>query len=217
MGKHSAPSRSKNLAVAAAAALALTVGGAGATAAIAGPPEGWGPIIKCESGGNPTIQNKTSTASGLFQFINGTWAAYGGTEFAPTAKQATVEQQYIVAERAYAAEGTRPWNASKSCWAGMTGEVQLKPPTAAAVVKPKTQAVKPIEQYQALPVVVPAEAKYTPGGTGHYEVQPGDTLSQLAEDHDTSVQALVEQNGDIVEHADWIFVGEKLNIAEGLQ
>lgn len=35
-------------------------------------------VMQRESGGNITAQNPTSTASGKWQFINGTWAGYGG-------------------------------------------------------------------------------------------------------------------------------------------
>jgi hypothetical protein len=35
-------------------------------------------IAKYESGGNPRAQNRHSTASGLFQFIDGTWNHFGG-------------------------------------------------------------------------------------------------------------------------------------------
>ena len=51
-------------------------------------------IINKESGWNPTAQNPVSTASGLFQFIDGTWAAYrpaGST--APKARLAPVNEQ----------------------------------------------------------------------------------------------------------------------------
>lgn len=33
-------------------------------------------VIKCESGGNPKAKNKNSTATGLFQIIEGTWRSY---------------------------------------------------------------------------------------------------------------------------------------------
>jgi hypothetical protein len=35
-------------------------------------------IAKYESGGNPRAQNPHSTASGLYQFVNGTWNHFGG-------------------------------------------------------------------------------------------------------------------------------------------
>ena len=31
-------------------------------------------VMACESGGNPNAKNPTSTATGLFQFLTGTWA-----------------------------------------------------------------------------------------------------------------------------------------------
>lgn len=76
-------------------------------------------IISCESGGSATAQNSSSTASGLFQFINGTWKAYGGST--ARAKDASVAEQNRVFERAFADAGTTPWNASKSCWSKKVG------------------------------------------------------------------------------------------------
>jgi hypothetical protein len=35
-------------------------------------------IAKYESGGNPRAENPTSSASGLYQFTDGTWGGYGG-------------------------------------------------------------------------------------------------------------------------------------------
>ena len=35
-------------------------------------------VLRCESGGNPTAQNRRSTASGLWQILDGTWAGFGG-------------------------------------------------------------------------------------------------------------------------------------------
>lgn len=84
---------------------------------------GWGPpgqdwaaldwIIQHESGWNPTAQNPTSTASGLFQFINGTWKAYGGST--ASAKQASVEEQARVGMRYIGERYTNPRGA-KAFW-----------------------------------------------------------------------------------------------------
>jgi phage-related protein len=64
--------------------------------------QGWGAadiaalnwIIGRESGGNPTAQNPRSSASGLFQMIDATWRAYGGTT--AHAKDAAVPVQAMV-------------------------------------------------------------------------------------------------------------------------
>lgn len=54
-------------------------------------------IAKYESGGNPRAQNPHSTASGLFQFIDGTWNHFGGyarAMYAPVSVQ--LKKFYIV-------------------------------------------------------------------------------------------------------------------------
>lgn len=86
-------------------------GGAGGGAMVAGGGDARAWIIARESGGNPTAQNPTSTASGLYQFINGTWKAYGGST--PTAKQASVAEQNAVADR-YVASRYGSWEAAKA-------------------------------------------------------------------------------------------------------
>lgn len=35
-------------------------------------------VLRCESGGNPTAENPTSSASGLWQILDGTWDGFGG-------------------------------------------------------------------------------------------------------------------------------------------
>jgi hypothetical protein len=76
----------------------------------------WNPIIQCESGGNPHAQNASSTASGLFQFLDTTWRGLGGST--AHAKDASVAEQYAIANKAYAQSGTAPWAASRACWGG---------------------------------------------------------------------------------------------------
>ena len=78
-------------------------------------------IIGCESGGDPTARNPVSSASGILQFVDGTWR-YVWTDYLgsqpPTARayQATVAEQMRAGRALYEREGTRPWNASRSCW-----------------------------------------------------------------------------------------------------
>lgn len=212
-GRHRAPTNTGKKLAALTVATTIPMIAATGTANAAPAPD-WGPIIHCESGGNPNAKNRNSSASGLFQFINGTWAAYGGREFAPTARQATPAEQLIVANRAYAAEGYKPWNASKNCWEDRIGDGESVRVRTSAPIAPKKSAPVPIEQYQALPVVVPAESVPTLGTQGQYEVKPGDTLTgiALANNVEGGWTAIHAKNRDVVEHQDWIFPGEKLNL-----
>ena len=70
----------------------------------------WDAIAQCESGGDWSINTGNGYQGGL-QFNAGTWAAYGGTAYAPTADQATREQQIAIAEKTQAAQGWGAWPA----------------------------------------------------------------------------------------------------------
>ena len=68
----------------------------------------WDAVAACESGGNWAINTGNGYHGGL-QFAPGTWSGHGGGEFAPTADQATREQQIIVAERVLGTQGIGAW------------------------------------------------------------------------------------------------------------
>lgn len=70
-------------------------------------------IMYCESGGRADAQNPSSTASGLFQFLDTTWNNYGGYS---RAMYAPVSVQNAKALQEYNSAGTSPWLASESCW-----------------------------------------------------------------------------------------------------
>ena len=84
-----------------------------APAANAAPDSDWDRLAQCESGGNWAINTGNGYHGGL-QFSQGTWAAYGGTQFAPTANQATREQQIAIAEKTLAGQGWGAWPACSS-------------------------------------------------------------------------------------------------------
>lgn len=71
-------------------------------------------IAKCESGGSYTAQNRHSTASGKYQYLDTTWNNYGGYRHAKDAPPALQDQR---ARADYARVGTAPWAASRKCWA----------------------------------------------------------------------------------------------------
>jgi len=81
-----------------------------APAAAAAPDSDWDRLAQCESGGNWAINTGNGYQGGL-QFSPSTWAAYGGTQFAPTANLATREQQIAIAEKTLAGQGWGAWPA----------------------------------------------------------------------------------------------------------
>ena len=73
----------------------------------------WDRVAQCESGGNWSINTGNGFYGGL-QFTQQTWAAFGGTQYAPRADLATREQQIAVAEKVQAAQGWGAWPACTS-------------------------------------------------------------------------------------------------------
>jgi hypothetical protein len=92
------------------AVLGVTGVAFGGTAAAA-PDSDWDRLAQCESGGNWAINTGNGYHGGL-QFAPSTWNAYGGGDYAPTAAEASREQQIAVAERVLAGQG---WGAWPSC------------------------------------------------------------------------------------------------------
>ncbi|MFF9349183.1 peptidoglycan DD-metalloendopeptidase family protein [Streptomyces sp. NPDC014734] len=95
--------------------LTVTAGGAGLalpliTAASAGAASAdvWEKVAACESTGNWHINNGNGYFGGL-QFSRSTWAAYGGTVYAPRADLATRGEQIAVAEKVLAGQGPGAW------------------------------------------------------------------------------------------------------------
>lgn len=71
----------------------------------------WDKLAQCEAGGNWST-NTGNGYQGGSQFSQSTWNAYGGQSYAPSANQATREQQIAVAEQTRASQG---WGAWPSC------------------------------------------------------------------------------------------------------
>jgi hypothetical protein len=211
------------------AALAASCGAA-TPALAAAPTINWDPITHCESGGNPTAHNATSSASGLYQFLTSTWLRYGGAEFAPTAAQATPAQQTIVANRAYAANGLNDWVYSRGCWGDQLGSIlgghttvpapaPAPKPAPKAAPKPAVASVSadmvltaPQSAPAPAPAAVPAPAAPAAPATGQtYTVRPGDTLWGIAPAH--AWHALYERNQAVVgQDPDLIYPGQQLKL-----
>lgn len=72
-------------------------------------------IVNCESGFKPNVKNTQSTASGIMQFLDGTYASYT-KKYGITAPKSDPVAQVELAVRMIADGGLSHWNASKSCW-----------------------------------------------------------------------------------------------------
>ncbi|MFB7918275.1 peptidoglycan DD-metalloendopeptidase family protein [Streptomyces sp. NPDC056061] len=95
--------------------LTVTAGGAGlalpliaAASAGAASADVWEKVAACESTGDWHINNGNGYFGGL-QFSRSTWAAYGGTVYAPRADLATKDEQIAIAEKVLTRQGPAAW------------------------------------------------------------------------------------------------------------
>lgn len=70
----------------------------------------WTALAQCESTSNWAANTGNGFYGGL-QFDYGTWLAYGGGAYAPTANRATAAQQVAIAQKVAASRGFAPWPA----------------------------------------------------------------------------------------------------------
>ncbi|MFE6062316.1 transglycosylase family protein [Streptomyces sp. NPDC056431] len=231
-GKHRRPSKATQVVTlvgvtgVAVAAPLMTAGTASAATA-----SEWDTVAACESGGNWSINTGNGYYGGL-QFSASTWAAYGGTAYAPTANQASKSQQITIAEKVLAGQGKGAW---PSCGVGLSGasydggaaesapqqstqqpqqqERKAEQPTTRSEQR---QAPKKATQQQAAAkkTVTTPTGKKVKKGDGEYKVVAGDTLSKIAQAHGVKGgwAKLFELNKDVVENADLIYPGQQLHL-----
>ncbi|MEV6356549.1 transglycosylase family protein [Streptomyces hydrogenans] len=199
----------------------------------------WDRVAQCESGGNWSINTGNGYYGGL-QFSASTWAAYGGTSYAPTANQASKSQQIAVAEKVLAGQGKGAW---PSCGVGLSGasydggsaeaaapQQQSAPKQSTQQSAPKRTAEQPAnrseqrqapkQSTQAAPKAAAKKTVTTPTGKtvkkgdGEYKVVTGDTLSKIAQAQGVKGgwAELFELNKDVVENADLIYPGQQLHL-----
>ncbi|WP_406861327.1 transglycosylase family protein [Streptomyces sp. HUAS MG47] len=188
----------------------------------------WDRVAQCESGGNWSINTGNGYYGGL-QFSASTWAAYGGTAYAPTANLASKAQQIQIAEKVLAGQGKGAW---PSCGVGLsnaayTGAAEQAQPERKAE-QPTTRseqrtAPKPVAKNgdtkkaakkAAKKTVTTPTGKKVAKGDGEYKVVAGDTLSKIAAAHDVKGgwEKLFQLNKDVVEDADLIYPGQQLHL-----
>ena len=199
--------RARTTAVLAGAALLAPLGLLAASGNAAAADSGvWDRIAQCESGGNWHINTGNGYYGGL-QFSAGTWRAYGGTAYAPTADQASRSQQIAVATRVQRAQGWSAWPVC-SARAGASGgapRAASAPATTGSAREPVRKTVRRIApstpSTPSQPSTAPERATaHTERGSsrGDYTVREGDTLSSIAARHGTTWQRLYARNTSVI-------------------
>ncbi|MEV0221214.1 transglycosylase family protein [Streptomyces sp. NPDC050704] len=232
-GKHRRPSKATRIAtLAGVTTAAVAVPLMGATGASAATASEWDTVAQCESGGNWSINTGNGYYGGL-QFSASTWAAYGGTQYASTANQASKSQQIAIAEKVLAGQGKGAW---PSCGVGLSGasynggaassgsgssnsgsgqsstQSQPQQNTQSSEERSSRSQERPAAKQKTVKTPTGKKVKK---GDGEYKVVKGDTLSEIAakENVKGGWQKLFKLNDDIVDDADFIFPGQQLHLS----
>ncbi|MBU6534951.1 transglycosylase family protein [Streptomyces sp. NPDC057245] len=234
-GKHRRPSKATRViavaGVTGAAVAAPLMAAGNASAATASE---WDAVAQCESGGNWSINTGNGYFGGL-QFSASTWAAYGGTQYAASADQASKAQQIEIAEKVLAGQGKGAWpvcgtglsgaaytgggsedqgsgsgssESSQSQSGGSSAERSTEQKASRSSERPAA------EQKTEKKTVTTPTGKKVEKGDGEYKVVTGDTLSSIAAEHDVEGgwEKLFKLNDDIVDDADLIYPGQQLHL-----
>ena len=220
-GKHRRPSKATRAAALAGVtgvAIAAPLMAAGnASAATASE---WDTVAQCESGGNWSINTGNGYYGGL-QFSASTWAAYGGTQYAAQANQASKSQQIAVAEKVLASQGKGAWpvcgtglsSATYSGGSSSSSSSNSSSNTSSRSTEEQS-ASRSTDRPAAKKTVTTPTGKKVKKGDGEYKVAAGDTLSKIAAAQKVKGgwAKLFELNKDVVEDADLIYPGQQLHL-----
>jgi LysM repeat protein len=201
-GKHRKPSStSRSVArfavagavVATPIAIAVPANASGSTAT------GWDALAQCESSGNWAANTGNGFSGGL-QFTPSTWAAYGGTQYASNAANATREQQIAVAEKVLEAQGPGAWPVCSAKTSFTGGDSS------------SSSSSDSIEETSARQQPSPPPAPPAPPQGREYTVQAGDTLGKIAQQFGVDWNQLFQHNSGAVHDPNLIFPGQQLSV-----
>ncbi|MET7493506.1 MULTISPECIES: transglycosylase family protein [Streptomyces] len=221
-GKHRRPSKAVRVAtLAGVAGAAIAVPLMGATGASAASVATWDAVAQCESGGNWSINTGNGYYGGL-QFSQSSWAAAGGTQYAPRADLATKAQQIATAEKLLDMQGPGAWGCAGA--GNLTNDgVDPGVDTGSAAAKPAEHTEAPTASRsdrgtapEAAKTVTTPTGQKVAKGDGEYKVKAGDSLSKIAEAHKVKGgwHQLFKLNKNIVKDADLIFPGQQLHLTK---
>jgi LysM repeat protein len=225
-GKHRRPSKATRVAtLAGVTGVAVAAPLMGASSASAASVDTWDAVAQCESGGNWSINTGNGYYGGL-QFTNSSWAAAGGTQYAPRADQASKGQQIATAERLLKIQGPGAWACAG---AGNLSNDGVDPGVSTGSGSHKSAPKK--ERRSEAPAASRSEARQAPKsaapkaaakpsapirkGDGEYKVKAGDTLGKIAQANHVKGgwQHILDLNEGVVTDADLIFPGQQLHLS----
>ncbi|MFI6039519.1 transglycosylase family protein [Streptomyces sp. NPDC051315] len=219
-GKHRRPSKAtRAIAIAGVTTAAVAAPLMAAGSASAATASEWDAVAQCESGGNWSINTGNGYYGGL-QFSASTWAAYGGTQYASTADQASKAQQIEIAEKVLAGQGKGAWpvcgtGLSNATYNGGSSSADTSTESTTRSTEEQSasrSAERPAAKSQK--TVTTPTGKKVKKGDGEYKVVTGDTLSSIAgkQNVEGGWEKLFQLNKDIVEEADLIYPGQQLHL-----
>ncbi|MFF4491402.1 transglycosylase family protein [Streptomyces sp. NPDC001544] len=230
-GKHRRPSKAvRAIAVAGVTGAAVAAPLMASGSASAATASEWDSVAQCESGGNWSINTGNGYYGGL-QFSASTWAAYGGTNYAPQANQASKSQQIEIAEKVLAAQGKGAWpvcgkglsGATYSGSSSSSGSSNSGSSSSSAGSSSNGTTTRSTDQQAAnrsevrstpKKTVTTPTGKKVEKGDGEYKVVTGDTLSSIAAEHHVAGgwEKLFQLNKDIIDDANVIYPGQQLHL-----
>ena len=217
-GRHRAPSTASKIRRRATTVAAVAGVAAVTPLLFAGPAQAdsvnWDAIAQCESGGNWKINTGNGYYGGL-QFSRGTWLAYGGGQYAPTANQASRSQQIAVAERTLSGQGIGAWpTCGKRGGSSTSYKPQGETGNTAGSSERATRSERRSTPARQERTTTRVERSSAPAGGKTYVVRSGDTLGKIAaaQGVDGGWKALYAANRSVVENPDLIFPGERLTV-----
>jgi nucleoid-associated protein YgaU len=228
-GRHRAPTTGSKLRRR-AATVAATAGVAAVTPLLATSPAhadsvNWDAVASCESGNNWSINTGNGYSGGL-QFSQGTWNAYGGGSYAPSAGQASRSQQIAVAEKVLQGQGIGAWPVcGKRSGSGASysnsntqGSSQHSQRSSSSTKKHySTQKQSSTQKHYTTKKHHNTErssGQVRTSAAGSYVVKSGDTLGKIAATHsvDGGWKALWAANRGTIENPNLIFVGQRISL-----
>jgi resuscitation-promoting factor RpfA len=179
----------------------------------------WDELAQCESGGDWSINTGNGFGGGL-QFTDSTWKAFGGSG---QPEDASRSEQIRVAERVKEGQGMGAWptcskktgNTDSSANTEGSGSSESSASSASSSSSSsssKSSDSSDSSDSSAETEGVTATTPTQPAAPGAaYTVVSGDTLSEIAAAHGTSVTSLAQTNG--LADPDTITPGQQLKVA----